>query len=385
MIQTDPPKSFRLLFFMYLFFFGAVGIYMTYINVYYLAAGLSGTQIGLVSTAASLVGFGAASLWGYISDRTGQARIILAVSGLGTAIVASITPFVHSFAGFLGLACGFSLFTTALFTLTDSVTINILGDRSSDYGRYRMGGSLGFILTSAVSGFVFQKVGLVWMFPVYTVIILVFALIATRLPRLAVRQTTRSGHALGTMMRNPTWIIFAGSIFLVWLASSGVISFLGVTMKALGSSDTLIGLASAMVALMELPFMALSGWFLRKLGPSRMIWISLFAYTVRIFLYSRINSAIWVIPLNLVNGPSYVLFWTGSINYAAALAPESLKATSQGLIISIINLSSVAGVLLSGWLYDHLGPTGLYWVLSLFCLAAFGLFGLGRTRKVKTW
>ena len=103
MLTSTSPTRFRLLFFMYLFFFAAVGIYMTYINVYYLAAGLSGTQIGLVSTAASLVGFGGASLWGYLSDRTGQARIIMVVSGLGTAIIAIIEPFTAVLAGVIAL------------------------------------------------------------------------------------------------------------------------------------------------------------------------------------------------------------------------------------------------------------------------------------------
>jgi PPP family 3-phenylpropionic acid transporter len=370
-----------MLFFIYMFFFGGVGFYMTFINVYYHDAGLSGTQIGLIAMASGLAGFGGGSLSGYLSDRTGQARIVLAVSAVGCAVVAMLTATVHAFAGFLVLACFFAIFNTAMFTLTDSVTLAVLAERSAEYGRYRLGGSIGFILTSASSGFIFERTGLIWMFPAFAIMMLIFTVLAIQLPRLPVRESVKSAQAIGVMMRNPTWMIFAGSVFLIWLASSGVFSFIAVTMKSLGASDPLIGLSSAASAMAEAPFMVMSGWFVRRLGPSRMIWVSYFAYTVRIFLYSLIRVPGWVIPLNIVNGPSYVFFWTGSIHYAAKMAPESLKATAQGLIVSATNLSSVVGVLLSGWLFDQLGPTGIYRILSLFCLAAFVLFGLGRLRK----
>lgn len=381
MALNKPPNHLRMLFFIYMSFFGGVGFYMTFINVYYSTAGMSGTQIGLIAMAAGLAGFGGGSLSGYLSDRTGQARIILAVSAVGSAVVALLTILVHSFSGFLILACFFAVFNTAMFTLTDSVTLAILAERGADYGRYRLGGSIGFILTSASSGFIFQKTGLVWMFPAFAFTMLVFTVLAMRLPRLPVREASKSANAIGGMMRNPTWMIFASSVFLIWLASSGVFSFIAVTMKSLGASDSLIGLSSAASALTEAPFMLMSSWFLRRLGASKMIWFSFVVYTIRTFLLSTIRAPGWVIPLNMMNGPSYVLFWTGSINYAAKMAPDSLKATAQGLIVSATNLSSVIGVLLSGWLFDQMGPTGIYRILSLFCLAAFVLFGLGRLRK----
>jgi len=371
----------RMLFFVYMFFFAGVGFYMTFINVYYHSAGLSGTQIGLIATAAGLAGFGGGSLSGYLSDRTGQARIILGVSAAGSAIVALLNMAVNSFGGFLILACFFAVFNTAMFTLTDSVTLAMLAERSADYGRYRIGGSIGFIFTSASSGFIFQQTGLIWMFPAYALTMLFFTVLAFRLPRLAVRETSRSGQSIGVMMRKPAWMIFAGSVFLTWLASSGVFAFLAVTMKSMGASDPLIGMASAVSALTEAPFMIISGWFLHKLGPSKMIWLSYLVYAIRIFLFSLIPTPGWVIPLNMINGPTYVLFWTGCIQYASRMAPDSLKATAQGLIVSATNLSSVVGVLLSGWLFDQLGPTGIFRILSLFCLAAFVLFGLGRLRK----
>jgi MFS transporter, PPP family, 3-phenylpropionic acid transporter len=381
MTATKAHFNFKILFFMYFFFFGGIGIYMTFINVYYSTMGMSGFQIGMIATATGLVSFGGAALWGYLSDRTGHVRWILAGTSLGTALLALLTQFAHSFTAFILLASVFALFNSGLFTLTDSTALILLGDKAADYGRYRMGGSIGYIITSAGGGFLFQAIGLNWMFAAYALVCLLFCLIVLPIPRLPIRLASQAGGALGSMMRKRSWLIFAGTVFLVWLATSGLISFLSVTIKALGGSDSLVGLTSAAAALAEIPFMATNSWFLRRFGAKPLIWFSLIFYILRIFLYSLLKVPGWAIGVNMLNGPSFVLMWTGAINYAARMAPEGMKATAQGLISSTTSLSSVAGTLLSGWLFDQVGPTAIYRVLSLFCVAAFILFSLDMRGK----
>ena len=59
----------RVLYFLY---FGALGGYWTYLNVYYREIGLSGMQIGLVNTLSPLVSIFAATMWGMVNDRLGR-------------------------------------------------------------------------------------------------------------------------------------------------------------------------------------------------------------------------------------------------------------------------------------------------------------------------
>jgi len=42
-----------------------------------------------------------------------------------------------------------------------------------------------------------------------------------------------------------------------------------------------------------------------------------------------------------------------------------------------MNLASVAGALVSGWLFDHIGPPGLYRILAGTSTVAFLLFATG--------
>uniref|UniRef100_A0A7C4KHM3 MFS transporter n=1 Tax=Anaerolinea thermolimosa TaxID=229919 RepID=A0A7C4KHM3_9CHLR len=377
--QARHLATIRLLFFL---IYAGIGVNFTFINVFYASKGLTGTQIGLITMVAALVGMIGATLWGYLADRTGQARLIMAGGAIGTGILALLYPFVTNYYLYIPMAGLFALGNSAMFTLIDSTTLTILGDQREEYGRYRLGGSFGYILTTFSAGFIYEKFGLAWMFPAYTVVMIAFTLSVLRLPVLSAPQTAHEKGGLKAMVRQPVWIVFTLCVFLVWTAASGSINFLGVAMKTMGGSDSLIGIAATMAAVAEIPFMFFSGSIMRRLGQEKMFWISLLGFTARIGLYGLMPAPQWVIGINLLNGPSYVFFWNSAVNYANNIAPDAHKATAQGLFQATTNLASVASAILAGWMFDSLGPSGLFQVLALGCLAAFIIFGISRyTRK----
>jgi predicted MFS family arabinose efflux permease len=83
------------------------------------------------------------------------------------------------------------------------------------------------------------------------------------------------------------------------------------------------------------------------------------------------------VAINVLNGPGFVFVWNSAINYANRMAPQGMAGTAQGLLVSIMNLAGVVSSLLSGWLFDLLGPTGLFVVMGFVVLAALILFSSG--------
>jgi len=98
---------------------------------------------------------------------------------------------------------------------------------------------------------------------------------------------------------------------------------------------------------------------------------------VRHFLLGMMQAPEWAVAINLLNGPAYAFFWNSSVNYASRVAPEGYAATAQGLLISTTSLAGMASALLTGWLFDQVGATRLFFVMAFFCLTAFILFGSG--------
>lgn len=381
--DTNQLKTSRMWPVWLLFFFqyAAIGVYFTFINVYFRNAGLSGTDIGLLNMISALVGVAGSIGWGYLSDLTSKPHIIISAGAAGALISAQFIPHVSGFWAFLLFSSLGSLMNSAPGTLVDSTTLVLLGNQREDYGRYRLGGSFGYIIATILSGFIFQRFGLQLIFPGYGIVMGSFAVAALWLPAVSIHIGSQGSKKIGMMIRQSTWLIFISCIFLCWIGVNASISFLSVSLNAMGASQSLIGIASTIPAMVEIPFMFFSGALLRRFGPVRLMALSMVLMVMRYFLLGWMPTPVWAIPINTLNGPAFVFFWNSAITYANRMAPKGMAGTAQGLIASTTNLAGVVSSLLTGWLFDQLGPNGIFVVMAFLALGALLIFTLGNLFK----
>ena len=106
-------------------------------------------------------------------------------------------------------------------------------------------------------------------------------------------------------------------------------------------------------------------------------------FAARCVLYGLMPVPGWAIFIGMLNGPSYVFFWSSAVNYARQLAPAGFSTTAQGLLNSVTNLASMASWLFCGLLFDRMGANGMFWVLGHFCGLGFLIFRLGSLRRLR--
>jgi MFS transporter, PPP family, 3-phenylpropionic acid transporter len=363
---------------MYFFFFTGVGTFLMFLNVYYRSIGLSGTQIGLINTLGPAVGIFSATFWGMLRDRTGKMRQIFMLTVFGAICMVLIFLQVRVFIWILPVVALFSLFNSPILPLIDSHTLRLLGARGGRYGRYRVWGTIGFTLASLVIGFVYERTGLHTMFYVYPAILFILFLIGSLLPNQPVRTDHPVGHGVWQMVRKPDWRIFAISVYLLGMAANGAIAFVSVKIVGMGGSTSLVGLSWTTTAILEFPLMFFSEVILRRIGAVRLLIIAFIGYALRIFLYGIMPVPGWAPFVNFLHGISFVPWTLGTVAYVNERSPEHLKATSQGLLASVLNLSNLSGALLAGWLYDQIGPVNVFLVMSGICLIGLAVFTIGR-------
>lgn len=367
-----------LFFLMYM----ATGLFFVFFPVFLRGAGFSGGQIGLINMCSSVVSFFSATFWGYMSDRTGKPKLLLAVAAAGTSLVSLLYPTFHEFWHVLILASVFNFFNFAILTLMDSNLLTLLGEDRADYGKYRMGGTLGYIVITLIAGFLLSGRPLEMMFPIYSAINLIFILTALTLPPVAahVGGINLSPKSVLTLLSRPAWRIFMLTVFILWLAGSGAISFISITLSSMGANSVLIGIVASAAAIFEIPFMLFNRFFMEKLGALRVFHLSLVGYVLRILGYSLMPAPEYGILVNALNGVSYVWFWNSAITYLHKTAPQQLKATSQGLFNSTTALAGMVSAPLAGELFDTIGPQPMYKVLALIAFGALVLFTIFRSR-----
>lgn len=365
---------------LYFTIWGAIGAFWPFIYVYYRTAiGLSGTEIGLVVMASAAMGTLSAPLWGMLNDRLGRTRVLLTIQALGLAAVCLAVSQLHTFVSILVAMGLFSVFSSPIMPLLDSTTLGVLGERRDLYGSYRAWGTIGFVITCTLAGFLVERIGLGLIFPAYAAGVLVFWLLSLRLPE---RRAARGGPSrlsgLRQMVRQRAWLIFMISVFLLWFSVMGAFAFLGIVIVEMGGAQRLVGLSSTIAALTEIPTFQYSARLLRRFGPPIMLTIAIGVYAFRLLLYAFMPSPTWVLWLALLQGASYGFFLVAAVAYANELAPDALKSTAQGLLVSVMSLANLGAGLAGGWLLDFIGRRGLFLAMMATCLVALGVFMAGQ-------
>jgi len=382
--MEQPQRQTRNLKVLYFIYFFSLSIIVTYINLYYKSIGLNGKQIGLINTMAPLVGIFSGTIWGMLNDRYGRARFLLSCAAIGAAFAISGVPFVQTFVWLLPLIGLWSLFNTAIGPILDTLNLSFLGDHKERYGKQRIWGSIGAITSMWMCGFIFQRFGYQMIFPLYIGVIIVLTIAFTLLPNQSVRLTKPTFRGLTKIIRQPAWIVFSSSIFLFWLAMGGMYAFLAIYLQSMGMKAGQIGIVAGLAPLAETLAMFFSVSLLKKLGPIRLLMIAFLMGSIRLFLYSIMPSPYWAFGIAFFHMGTFGFFWIASVTYANQLAPEYLKATGQGLLQGVMNISLVIGSPISGILYDRIGPSALFMTYSGVCLCALILFWMGTRLTVKT-
>lgn len=79
----------------------------------------------------------------------------------------------------------------------------------------------------------------------------------------------------------------------------------------------------------ETPFFFFSGWILNKLGHIHSMTLIMLVFSIRLILYSVIPNPWWFLPVELLNGFTFGLFYSCMVSYASILAPTGTEATMQ--------------------------------------------------------
>lgn len=79
----------------------------------------------------------------------------------------------------------------------------------------------------------------------------------------------------------------------------------------------------------ELPFFFLSGWILKKIGHIHAMSLVLSGFGLRFLLYSALTNPWWVLPIELLNGVTFGIFYSTMASYASIVAPPGTEATLQ--------------------------------------------------------
>lgn len=349
-------------------YFGHIGFFNPYLPLWLKEQGLSLFVISLLTAVPSLTRLVGPYAWGWLSDHTGE-RVKLLRCGATAAWGVSLGLWVDAGVAWLALVL-FLMFvhTSAMMPMSEATMAHLVsagGDfNARRYGRVRLFGSLGFLLTVFLAGAGFEQFGLGY-FPLVTVISLGLVVACVWwLPDLKedLAAHEKKRPVLPILRQRPVQWLFA-SIFFHILAHMGVYIYFSLHLDALGYSKTVIGLMWGVSVVVEiawfftqsrwLPLLSLSGWL-----------VLCAALTALRMAMTAGGAEVWLVLLlaQCLHAFTFAAHHTSCIALISHYFPGNLRARGQALYTVLgYGIPGVLGGLAGGALTSRLGLASVFW------------------------
>ncbi len=371
----------------FVFFFG-IGAFIPYMTLFLSQVLVrpdgspANNLIGLMVFLNQALGMLGAPVAGIFADRyrlDSGVLTICALAGVAGATVLAIPAFLSDAPFWLltGLvavgimAAGF--FSRPIPSLIDTRTLKFLQDTIGDvseYGRYRVFGSVGFIIAAVGIGILLAATGMIGLTVVlHGMAFLAVALVAHGKMPAQLQRIRIPWHHLKDNRPFRHFVLFT---FISSMAIYSAFLFTGYFLDDINAGYIVMGLVFGVSALPELPVMLKAGALARRFGLKGIICIGLVAQMIKLLLFVVLagTPAAWTFILaSSLHGVGYALIHIGSIRMTDDFAHPDMRATYQ----NIQQITRAAGIAVGGPLSGIVLDLWDSRVLMAICAALVGL------------
>lgn len=358
-------------------YFASIGLFNPYAPLWFQSLGLSTIAIGGIASLQSWTRILTPYGWSWAGDQGGRRVELIRLAALGCLAAAL---------GLLGVrsALAVSLVTMLLFManagvvpLYEAALAHLLSSGGAmdlaRYGRVRVWGSVGFIVSVTLFGALLDWAG-IGIFPWFVAAMnLLLLAAALRLPRL--REEAQAGAKAPpvlALLRQPAVAWFFASVFFTVLAHSSLYAFFSLYLVALGYDKSAVGALWAVAVAIEIGFFWTQGRWAALRTPER--WLPVVAGATALRFVTIAAGGAW--PLALV-GAQLLHALSFAAHHAACIAlvhrhfPGRLRGRGQALYTILgYGISGVLGGVGGGWIIEHLGFAAVFWAAALVALVA---------------
>ncbi len=355
-------------------YFAHIGFFNPYLPLWLKSLGLPITVISLLASVQSFTRVFAPYAWGALSDRTGERVKLLRISAL-VALAASAGLWWPGDAWWIGLVL-LLLFThtSSMMSLTEAAMAHLVAGDWGRYGRVRLWGSAGFMVTVFAAGAWFERFGM-GSFPAWTAVTLAGVLACTWwLPN--VKEAAHHEHVASEpvlpVLRQPAVRWFFASLLFHVMAHFAIYGFFSLYLDGLGYSKATIGALWAVSVVVEIAWFYVQGRFIGRLSMEKWLVVCAVATVVRMAMTAGLAG--WLLALYLaqmLHALSFATHHTACIAMVSKHFPGRLRGRGQALFTVIgYGFGGVLGVLAGGAVADRWGFEVLYAAASVLGLLA---------------
>jgi len=350
----------------------AGGLLGPYLALLFATDGLASYQIGIVTSAGTLVAIFVQPVWGLIVDRFRITRTTLALT-FAVPAVAAVLYDVRWLPMILFAYALSTVFSSPQAPIADAFAVAIAKIMQTQYGTIRSFGSLGYAFGSIAGGLYIAHFTVQTLWLPYALVSGLGVAIALWLPRSeeVPRARAKVSEGMRRLLGDRRFLLFLVGGFLLSETLTAFNTYFVLAFRAIGGSLSVAGLAFMIASLTKVPAMLLADGGIRLLGRERTLMIAAVAYVARWGVQALVPNPTVAIAVQLLHGTSFGFFYVAAVDYVSDVTGPDMQATGQSLFSIVCGgLAVIVGNLLNGFLFHFGGASVMYGVCAVSSLAA---------------
>lgn len=381
MPSSKPDRSVKTLFRLYFFLiFSALGALITYMSLHYDHIGFNGIQISTIMIVGSAAVILIAPRYGMVFDRAANKRSVLVASLLIMALALGSIAWLKAFVPVLLLWTIHRAVSGPFYSTSENLSYSIASNSTepgaSSFGSLRLWGSIGYAVSTLISGWIYQNYGFTYNTLLFLVMVALSIAILLLMPGSVfetIGETKQENLSLSAVLKlivnnRFLWLMALG-LAISDPTQDGIRAFEPIFMQRLGLEAGMIGLANSLSALGEVPFMIYADKVIHKVGIKRIIMIVFLFDLVRRLVVWFFPSAGTVFVTSVLTSASFTFRLVCSITLVNLSLPKQVTSTANALIgVTMFGVGYMISNALSGFIYDRFGNRELYLLGAILCV-----------------
>ena len=369
-MNKDSKSSFKLVVgSQYFLYFGVMGIFLPYFNLYCYHLDFSGLQIGTLSAIRSVALIIFPLILGALADRFQIRRPIYILCNFISTAIWIFFFYTTDFWAMLVITVFYGMFYAPIISFLEAFTMDILGTEKKSYGRIRVWGSMAFIMTVIVLGRIMD------LYSIEIILIMIFAgslaqaLISVKIPDIRIKKQAPFTLKAKALLKGRV-TVFLFCAFLMLVSHGTYYGFFSIHLENLGYDNTFIGIAWALASIAEILVMIKSDSIFNRFSLENVLVFSFMVAAVRWFALFFATSPAVILFLQVFHAVTYGTFHVASILYIDSLTPDETKTLGQAANNAVTyGLGLMVGFFINGYLFEIVGSFALFMISSFIALA----------------
>ncbi len=344
----------------YFLYFGVLGLFLPFFNLYCYHLGFSGFEIGVLNSVKTLTTALFPMIWATIADRFHIRRPIYIFCTFASTAAWGLFLLTTDFWLMFAIIAVYGFFYAPIIAFLESFSMDLLGREKARYGRLRAWGSLSFVLVVIITGRIIDAFSTDIIIVMILAGSLAHAVFSIAVP--TVKKTHASDFFAGARtMLNRRVIIFVIAAFLMLASHGTYYGFFSIHLENLGFSGSFIGITWALASVSEIFVMVTSHRLLKRFSYENVLIAAFIVAVIRWGILFFAAAAPLILFSQLLHAMTYGAFHVASILYMDQLTPKEAKTLGQAVNNAVTyGFGIMAGFLLNGYYFEILGAPILF-------------------------